>query len=168
MGFQVVLDDSDSTVSLVCTDHFQRPESSNILSCLSSLDADHAFVLVQEALARRRRATQVRISGCHHHWPQSQLLMPHLASDLFVYLPSFLLATLLLLLCFLASLNSSVFHCFSVLISSPSSQLLPSGELSLLACPRVTVSEAIFPTYYCLFVLFSYPFLTGLKRRAFR
>lgn len=131
MGFQVVLDDSDSTVSLVCTDNFQRPESSNFLSCLSSLDADHAFVLVQEALARRKRATQVRISGCHHHRPQSQLLMPHLASDLLVYLPSFLLPTLLLLLCCLASLTSSVFHCFSLLISSPSSQLLPSGEPSL-------------------------------------
>ncbi|NXL89550.1 CP250 protein, partial [Alectura lathami] len=55
---EVVLDDSDSAVSIVCADNSQRQESSRILSCLSSLDAEHAFVLVQEALARRQRATQ--------------------------------------------------------------------------------------------------------------
>lgn len=85
MGFQVVLDDSDSTVSIAHTDSSQRPESSNVLSCLSSLDAEQAFVLVQETLARRQRATQVRIPDSLHHWPQS--LMPHLASDLFICLP---------------------------------------------------------------------------------
>ncbi|KAK4812731.1 hypothetical protein QYF61_018280 [Mycteria americana] len=55
---EVVLDDSESTVSILCTDSSQHAESSNILSCLSSVDAEHAFVLVQEALARRRGATQ--------------------------------------------------------------------------------------------------------------
>ncbi|POI34336.1 hypothetical protein CIB84_001913 [Bambusicola thoracicus] len=55
---EVVLDDSDSTVSIVHTDDFQRPESSSVRSCLSSLDAEHVFVLVQETLARRQKATQ--------------------------------------------------------------------------------------------------------------
>ncbi|NXT81098.1 CP250 protein, partial [Zapornia atra] len=56
----VVIDDSDSMVSSVtCTDSSQHAESSTILSCLSSVDAEHTFVLVQEALARRRRATRV-------------------------------------------------------------------------------------------------------------
>ncbi|XP_074712162.1 uncharacterized protein LOC141937834 [Strix uralensis] len=36
----------------------EQAESGNILSCLSSADAERAFVLVQEALARRRGATQ--------------------------------------------------------------------------------------------------------------
>ncbi|XP_076208166.1 uncharacterized protein LOC143167043 isoform X4 [Aptenodytes patagonicus] len=55
---EVVLDDSDSTVSIICTDSSQHAESSNVLPCLSSVDAEHAFVLVQEALARRRGARQ--------------------------------------------------------------------------------------------------------------
>ncbi|XP_075022355.1 centrosome-associated protein CEP250-like isoform X3 [Calonectris borealis] len=55
---EVVLDDSDSTVSVICTDSSQHAASSNILSRLSSVGAEHAFVLVQEALARRRGATQ--------------------------------------------------------------------------------------------------------------
>ncbi|NXR02763.1 CP250 protein, partial [Sagittarius serpentarius] len=55
---EAVLDDSDSTVSTICTDSSQHAESSNILSCLSYVDAEHAFVLVQETLARRRGATQ--------------------------------------------------------------------------------------------------------------
>ncbi|XP_068275661.1 centrosome-associated protein CEP250 isoform X2 [Nyctibius grandis] len=55
---EVVLDESDSMVSIICTDSSQHAESSNILSCASSVDAEHAFVLVQEALARRRGATQ--------------------------------------------------------------------------------------------------------------
>ncbi|XP_010582393.1 PREDICTED: centrosome-associated protein CEP250, partial [Haliaeetus leucocephalus] len=55
---EVVLGDSDSMVSIICTDSSQHAESSTILSCLSSVDAEHAFVLVQEALARRRGATQ--------------------------------------------------------------------------------------------------------------
>lgn len=71
MGFQVVLEDSDSTVSIICTDRSQHAESGNILSCLSSVAAEHTFVLVQEALARRRRATQVRISARLHYWPQA-------------------------------------------------------------------------------------------------
>lgn len=79
MGFQVVLDDSDSMVSIASTDSSQQIESSNVLSSLSFTDAEHAFVLVQEALARRRGATQVRLSACLHCWPQAQLLMPQLA-----------------------------------------------------------------------------------------
>ena len=122
MGFQVVLEDSDSTVSIICTDSSQHAVSSNILSCLSSVDAEHAFVLVQEALARRRGATQVRISVCLHHWPQGQLLMPHLAGNLSIYLASlasFFLAFPLLVPYCLASLPSCVFSCFSLLDLHP-------------------------------------------------
>lgn len=76
MGFQVVLDASDSTVSIIGTGSSQRAESSNIVSGLSSADA---FVLVQEALARSRGATEVRISACLYRWPQAQPLMLRLA-----------------------------------------------------------------------------------------
>ncbi|XP_042656756.1 centrosome-associated protein CEP250 isoform X3 [Tyto alba] len=55
---QVVLDDSESMVSIIFTESSQHAESSNILSCLSSIDAEDAFALIQEALARRRGATQ--------------------------------------------------------------------------------------------------------------
>ncbi|NXX74697.1 CP250 protein, partial [Urocolius indicus] len=55
---EVVLHDSDSAVSILCTDPSQGAESGNILSSLSSFGAEQAFVLVQEALARRRGATQ--------------------------------------------------------------------------------------------------------------
>ncbi|XP_074698827.1 centrosome-associated protein CEP250 isoform X3 [Strix aluco] len=55
---EVVLDECDSMVSIICTDSSQQAESGNVLSCLSSVDAERAFVLVQEALARRRGATQ--------------------------------------------------------------------------------------------------------------
>ena len=75
MGFQVVLDECASVVA----DSSQQAESGNVLSCLSSVGAERAFVLVQEALARRRGAAQVRISPCLHHWPQAQLLMPCLS-----------------------------------------------------------------------------------------
>ncbi|XP_074740422.1 centrosome-associated protein CEP250-like isoform X3 [Strix uralensis] len=51
---EVVLDECASVVA----DSSQQAESSNVLSCLSSVDAERAFVLVQEALARRRGATQ--------------------------------------------------------------------------------------------------------------
>ncbi|XP_076208528.1 centrosome-associated protein CEP250-like [Aptenodytes patagonicus] len=60
---EVVLDDSDSTVSIICTDSSQHAESSNVLPCLSSVDAEHAFVLVQEALARRRGASYLEPSS---------------------------------------------------------------------------------------------------------
>uniref|UniRef100_A0A672TXS9 Rootletin-like coiled-coil domain-containing protein n=2 Tax=Strigops habroptila TaxID=2489341 RepID=A0A672TXS9_STRHB len=55
---EVVLDDNDSMVSITSADSSLHVESSNILSSLSFTDAEHAFVLVQEALARRRGATQ--------------------------------------------------------------------------------------------------------------
>ncbi|NXO52537.1 CP250 protein, partial [Aramus guarauna] len=55
---EVVLDDCDSTVSITRTDSSQHAESGNILSRLSSVDTEHTFVLIQEALARRRGATQ--------------------------------------------------------------------------------------------------------------
>ncbi|XP_074686021.1 centrosome-associated protein CEP250-like isoform X1 [Strix aluco] len=51
---EVVLDECASVV----TDSSQQAESSNVLSCLSSVGAERAFVLVQEALARRRGAAQ--------------------------------------------------------------------------------------------------------------
>ncbi|XP_074701697.1 centrosome-associated protein CEP250-like isoform X3 [Strix aluco] len=51
---EVVLDECASVV----TDSSQQAESINVLSCLSSVDAERAFVLVQEALARRRGAAQ--------------------------------------------------------------------------------------------------------------
>ncbi|XP_074746689.1 centrosome-associated protein CEP250-like isoform X3 [Strix uralensis] len=51
---EVVLDECASVV----TDSSQQAESINILSCQSSVDAERAFVLVQEALARRRGAAQ--------------------------------------------------------------------------------------------------------------
>ncbi|XP_074730179.1 centrosome-associated protein CEP250-like isoform X4 [Strix uralensis] len=51
---EVVLDECASVVA----DSSQQAESSNVLSCLSSVDAERAFVLVQEALARRRGAAQ--------------------------------------------------------------------------------------------------------------
>ncbi|KFV71282.1 Centrosome-associated protein CEP250, partial [Dryobates pubescens] len=53
VGFQMVLDGSGSTGSS------QHAEASSILSpCLSSLDAEHALLLVQEALAKRQGAAQ--------------------------------------------------------------------------------------------------------------
>ncbi|XP_008945178.1 PREDICTED: centrosome-associated protein CEP250, partial [Merops nubicus] len=55
---EMVLDDSDSTISVTTTGSSQHAESGNILSDLGSADAKHAFGLVQEALARRRGATQ--------------------------------------------------------------------------------------------------------------
>ncbi|XP_074701663.1 centrosome-associated protein CEP250-like isoform X1 [Strix aluco] len=51
---EVVLDECASVV----TDSSQQAESINVLSCQSSVDAERAFVLVQEALARRRGAAQ--------------------------------------------------------------------------------------------------------------
>ncbi|XP_061865406.1 centrosome-associated protein CEP250 [Colius striatus] len=54
---EVVLDDSENAVSILCTDPSQCAESGNIFS-LSSLAAEQAFVWVQEAVARRRGATQ--------------------------------------------------------------------------------------------------------------
>ncbi|XP_074698318.1 centrosome-associated protein CEP250-like isoform X2 [Strix aluco] len=50
----VVLDECASVVA----DSSQQAESINVLSCLSSVGAERAFVLVQEALARRRGAAQ--------------------------------------------------------------------------------------------------------------
>ncbi|OXB52992.1 hypothetical protein ASZ78_005972, partial [Callipepla squamata] len=55
---EMVLSGGDSTVSMVHTDSSQHADSSNVLSCLNSFDAEHAFVLVQETLARRQKATQ--------------------------------------------------------------------------------------------------------------
>ncbi|XP_074742528.1 centrosome-associated protein CEP250-like [Strix uralensis] len=51
---EVVLDECASVVA----DSSQQAESINVLSCQSSVDAERAFVLVQEALARRRGAAQ--------------------------------------------------------------------------------------------------------------
>lgn len=158
-------------VSITCTDSSQHAESSTILSCLSSVDAEHAFVLVQETLARRRGATQVRVSACLHHWPQAQLLMPHLAWNLSIYLASlaiFFLAFPLLVLYCLASLASSVFYCFSLLdLHSLITRSFCLQVSCLSACFFFQLSGAIFPALYCLFVLLPCPFLAGPKRRAF-
>lgn len=62
MGFQMVLDDSDSMVSIICTDSSQHGDSGNIFSAPRSVDTGHAFGLVLEALARMRGATWVRTS----------------------------------------------------------------------------------------------------------
>ncbi|XP_065501522.1 centrosome-associated protein CEP250-like isoform X2 [Caloenas nicobarica] len=55
---EVVLDASDSTVSMICPGSSQQAEPSTILSVLSSGGTEQAFALVQEALARRRGATR--------------------------------------------------------------------------------------------------------------
>jgi len=166
--FQVVLDDSDSTVSVICTDSSQPAECSNILSCLSSVDAERALALVQEALARRRGAAQVRISACLHHCPQAWLLMPRLAWVLSISLArwaTFFLAFPLLVSYCLACLTSSVLLLFSPWSPpSPHSFCLQVSYLS--ACCFLQLSGPIFAAPYCLFVLFPCPFLAGPKRRA--
>ncbi|KFW74285.1 Centrosome-associated protein CEP250, partial [Manacus vitellinus] len=58
VGSQVVLDDSDSLVSIICTDSSHHAESGNIFSAPRLVDTGHAFGLVLEALARMRGATQ--------------------------------------------------------------------------------------------------------------
>ncbi|XP_023795758.1 LOW QUALITY PROTEIN: centrosome-associated protein CEP250 [Cyanistes caeruleus] len=55
---EMVLDDSDSMVSIICTDSSQHAVSGDIFSAPRSVDAGHAFGLVLEALARMRGATQ--------------------------------------------------------------------------------------------------------------
>ncbi|XP_027574919.2 centrosome-associated protein CEP250 isoform X1 [Pipra filicauda] len=55
---EVVLDDSDSLVSIICTDSSHHAESGNIFSAPRLVDTGHAFGLVLEALARMRGATQ--------------------------------------------------------------------------------------------------------------
>ncbi|NWR76319.1 CP250 protein, partial [Centropus unirufus] len=55
---EVVLDGSDSVVNIICTDSSQHAVCSSVLSCRGSVDAERAFVLVQEALLRRRGVTQ--------------------------------------------------------------------------------------------------------------
>ncbi|XP_014741683.1 PREDICTED: centrosome-associated protein CEP250 [Sturnus vulgaris] len=53
---EMVLDDSDSLVSIICTDSSQCADSGDI-SAPRSVDTGHAFGLVLEALARMRGAT---------------------------------------------------------------------------------------------------------------
>ncbi|XP_065501542.1 centrosome-associated protein CEP250-like isoform X2 [Caloenas nicobarica] len=60
---EVVLDASDSTVSMICPGSSQQAEPSTILSVLSSGGTEQAFALVQEALARRRGATRDSIDS---------------------------------------------------------------------------------------------------------
>ncbi|XP_066186562.1 centrosome-associated protein CEP250 isoform X2 [Sylvia atricapilla] len=54
---EMVLDDSDSMVSIICTDSSQHGDSGDIFSAPRSVDTGHAFGLVLEALARMRGAT---------------------------------------------------------------------------------------------------------------
>ncbi|XP_062361087.1 centrosome-associated protein CEP250 [Cinclus cinclus] len=55
---EMVLDDSDSLVSIICTDSSQHADSGDIFSAPRSVDTGHAFGLVLEALARMRGATR--------------------------------------------------------------------------------------------------------------
>ncbi|XP_016158603.1 PREDICTED: centrosome-associated protein CEP250 [Ficedula albicollis] len=55
---EMVLDDSDSLVSIICTDSCQHADSGDIFSSPRSVDTGHAFGLVLEALARMRGATR--------------------------------------------------------------------------------------------------------------
>ncbi|XP_033375068.1 centrosome-associated protein CEP250 [Parus major] len=55
---EMVLDDSDSMVSIICTDSSQHAVPGDIFSAPRSVDTGHAFGLVLEALARMRGATQ--------------------------------------------------------------------------------------------------------------
>ncbi|XP_039419512.1 centrosome-associated protein CEP250 [Corvus cornix cornix] len=55
---EMVLDDSDSMVSIICTDSSLHADSGDIFSAPRSIDTGHAFGLVLEALARMRGATR--------------------------------------------------------------------------------------------------------------
>ncbi|XP_039567222.1 centrosome-associated protein CEP250 [Passer montanus] len=55
---EMVLDDSDSMVSIICTGSSQHANSGDIFSAPRSVDAGHAFGLVLEALARMRGAAR--------------------------------------------------------------------------------------------------------------
>ncbi|KAI1233264.1 hypothetical protein IHE44_0004431, partial [Lamprotornis superbus] len=55
---EMVLDDSDSLVSIICTDSSQCADSGDIFSAPRSVDSGHALGLVLEALARMRGATR--------------------------------------------------------------------------------------------------------------
>ncbi|XP_038015131.1 centrosome-associated protein CEP250 isoform X2 [Motacilla alba alba] len=55
---EMVLDDSDSMVSIICTGSSQHADSGHIFSAPRSVDTGHAFRLVLEALARMRGAAQ--------------------------------------------------------------------------------------------------------------
>lgn len=160
MGFQMVLDDSGGA------DGSQQAESSSsssssFPSCLSSLDAEQAFVLVQEALAKRQGAARVRTPACLAHWLQAQLLMPHSAADLSTDLVSHYPWHHIAL-----PVSPALSHCFSLPGLHPPSQLLPSGELflCLLLLPAIRSLPPCSPN--CWFVLFPCPLLAGPKGRA--
>ncbi|RLV89644.1 hypothetical protein DV515_00014778 [Chloebia gouldiae] len=55
---EMVLDNSDSMVSIICTGSSQHADSGDIFSAPRSVDTGHAFGLVLEALARMRGATR--------------------------------------------------------------------------------------------------------------
>ncbi|OWK50835.1 Centrosome-associated protein CEP250 [Lonchura striata] len=55
---EMVLDNSDSMVSIICTGNSQHAGSGDIFSAPRSVDTGHAFGLVLEALARMRGATR--------------------------------------------------------------------------------------------------------------
>ncbi|XP_059336545.1 centrosome-associated protein CEP250 [Ammospiza nelsoni] len=55
---EMVLDDSDSMVSIICTGSSQHADSGHIFSAPRSVDTGRAFGLVLEALARMRGATR--------------------------------------------------------------------------------------------------------------
>ncbi|XP_056363140.1 centrosome-associated protein CEP250-like [Oenanthe melanoleuca] len=55
---EMVLDDSDNLVSIICTDSCQHADSGDIFSSPRSVDTGHAFGLVLEALARMRGAAR--------------------------------------------------------------------------------------------------------------
>nr|XP_030144810.3 centrosome-associated protein CEP250 isoform X2 [Taeniopygia guttata] len=55
---EMVLDNSDSMVSIICTGNSQHADSGDIFSAPRSVDTGHAFGLVLEALARMRGATR--------------------------------------------------------------------------------------------------------------
>ncbi|XP_053849124.1 centrosome-associated protein CEP250 [Vidua macroura] len=55
---EMVLDNSDSMVSIICTGSSQHADSGDIVSAPRSVDTGHAFGLVLEALARMRGATR--------------------------------------------------------------------------------------------------------------